>query len=549
MRCLRKSATLLLPALLACALTACSTYSSVKLVRPRVLPEGPGRALLAKAFGHDRREPLAAIGEYLSVVQSAQRTLRKQPGDAAARSEYNFALGRVIQTLSEAKLDPWSTPLRVPAPNGGEFVLTHRRDPRPEWNPALYEFTTADQFDVRGTYVRERSMKAGIGAPVVAVGRAQRETSRADFGMSRVYYGVTAVASFDDGGRCEIRFEDPLSTEAVRFNGRVTPLAADFTVPLAVMLDREDPKKLELARLLRPGKYEETARISRLQPYDPSKAVVLCVHGLMDSPATWAPLINSLRADPEIRRRYQFWFYSYPSGYPYPHSAAILRRQLDAAQQRFPLKRKMVVIGHSMGGMISRLLITDSRDRVWNALFDQPPEQTRLSATTRQMLTEATIFRHRPEIGRAIFIAAPHRGSDMASDWIGRLGSRLVSSPTALVKAGVELTAHMSLDPTSLGLRRMPNSVDTLSPKNRFVKALDTIPPTEAGIPFHSIIGDRGKGGNADHTRPVRSDGFVPYWSSHLEGAQSELIVPSGHSAHQHPAAIAEVRRILLEAR
>ena len=548
MRRLRPSA-FLLALLLACGVTACSTYSSVKLVRPRALPEGPGRDLLARAFRHDRREPLAAIGEYLAVVQSAQRILGKHPGDEAARQEYGFALGRVIQTLSEAKLDPWSAPLRVPAPDGGEFFLTHRRDPRPEWNPALYEFTTADQFDVGGTYVRERSVRKGIGAPVVAVGRAQRENSRADFGMSRVYYGVTAVATVDDTRRCEIRFEDPLSTETVRFNGRTTPLAADFTVPLAVMLDREDPKKLELARLLRPGKYEETARISRLQPYDPSKTVVLCVHGLMDSPATWAPLINSLRADPEVRRRYQFWFYSYPSGYPYPHSAAILRQQLDAAQQRFPLKRKMVVIGHSMGGMISRLLITDSRDRVWNALFDHPPEQTRLSATTHRMLTDAIVFRHRPEIGRAIFIAAPHRGSDMATNWMGRIGSRLVSSPTALVKAGVELTAHMSLDPTSLGLRRMPNSVDTLSPKNRFVKAIDTIPVTETGIPFHSIIGDRGKGGNADRTSPVRSDGIVPYWSSHLEGAQSELIVPSNHSAHQHPAAIAEVRRILLQAR
>ena len=125
-------------------------------------------------------------------------------------------------------------------------------------------------------------------------------------------------------------FEDPLATETVSFGGHSFPLAADFTVPLAVMLASTNPKKLELTRLLRPEKYAETARISRLQPYDPNKTVVLVIHGLMDSPATWTPMINRLRGDEQIRRNYQFWFYSYPSGYPYPYSAAILRRELDA---------------------------------------------------------------------------------------------------------------------------------------------------------------------------------------------------------------------------
>jgi hypothetical protein len=99
-------------------------------------------------------------------------------------------------------------------------------------------------------------------------------------------------------------------------------------------------------------------------------------------------------------------------------------------------------------------------------------------------------------------------------------------------------------DSTVLRLSGVPNSVDTLAPNSRFVKLINTIPITP-GIPYHSIVGDRGKGGNKDHTPPESSDGVVPYWSSHLDGAQSELIVPSTHSAHQNPQAIAEVRRIL----
>ena len=246
-----------------------------------------------------------------------------------------------------------------------------------------------------------------------------------------------------------------------------------------------------------------------------------------------------LRGDQEIRRHYQFWFYSYPSGYPYPYSAAILRRELDAVEKRFPLRKPMVVIGHSMGGMISRLMITDSADKLWLKMFGKPPEQVPLSANSRELFTESFIFRHRPEIGRVIFIAAPLRGSDLARNWLGRIGSSLVKAPTTLANVGKEAMKLATLDVGAMKLSRIPNSVDTLSPNNRFVKNVSAIPITP-GIPYHTICGDRGRG-----DAPKSSDGIVPYWSSHLDGAQSELVVPSSHSAHQNPQAIEEVRRIL----
>ena len=344
-----------------------------------------------------------------------------------------------------------------------------------------------------------------------------------------VYYGVTAIARFD-GRRCVLSFEDPLAEETIQVDGHTYPLAADFTVPLAVMLASTNPKKFELSRLLNPAKYAETARISRLQPYDPNKAVVLVIHGLMDSPATWTPMLNSLRGDADIRRNYQFWFYSYPSGYPYPYSASILRRELDAVEKRFPLRKPMVVIGHSMGGCISRLLITDTGDKLWMELFKKPPEQVPLSPGAREIFTEALIFRHRPEIGRVIFISAPLRGSDLASNWIGRIGSSLVRAPSTLLSAGNSVLKITTFQSGDLKLKRIPNSVDTLAPNNRFVKAINTIPITP-GIPYHTIMGDRGKG-----DAPNSSDGVVPYWSSHMDGAKSELIVPSGSPRTPEPA-------------
>ena len=529
----------------ACALASCATYSKVSEKRPLYNAVAGGTGALAranaeivKALQLDRRDPLAALGEYMTAAETASGQLQRNPQDQPAQQAYSFAVGRIIGTIGAAKLDPWSQPLRVPA-SGGDFVLTHKPDPRPQWNPALYTFTPADQFDIHGTYVTERTTREGIGAPIVAVGRELYKDARAEFALPRIYYGVTAIARFD-GRRCELSFEDPLATETIQMNGHIYTLAADFTVPLAVMLASTNPKKYELTRLLNPAKYAETARISRLQPYDPNKTVVLVIHGLMDSPATWTPMLNRLRGEEDIRRNYQFWFYSYPSGYAYPYSASILRHELDAAEKRFPLRKKMVVIGHSMGGCISRLLITDTGDKLWMKIFNMPPEQVPLSPENKKLFTDALIFRHRPEIGRVIFISAPLRGSDLASNWLGRIGSSLVRAPSTLVSVGNSALRLITFQSGDLRLKRIPNSVDTLAPNNRFVKAINTIPITP-GIPYHTIMGDRGRG-----DAPNSSDGVVPYWSSHMDGAKSELIVPSAHPAHQNPQAIQEVHRILV---
>ena len=538
-----------LPLSAVCVLTACSHYATVSETKPVFRPAremigamAEARATIATAWKAERRHPLDALGGYLEAARAASERLRAAPADREARSAYNFAVARAIGTIKGAKLDPWTRPLPVPSAGGG-FTLTHRPDPRPAWHPSLYDFTPTDQIAIGGTYVEEHVTKEGIGAPVVASSRGTIRDAGRRFATERVFYGVTAVVRFE-GRRAEVAFEDPLATEAVRLAGRSFPQAADFTAPLAVMLDKAEPKKLELSRLLRPGKYAETARISRLQPYDPNKTVVLVIHGLGDTPATWTKMLNHLRGQEEIRRNFQFWFYSYPSGYPYPHSAAILRHDLDAIGKAFPLRKKMVVIGHSMGGCISRLLITDTGDELWRKVFPKPPGEMMLTKGSRQVLTEALVFSHRDEVGRVIFVSAPLRGSDLASNWVGRIGSKLVKSPQTLLETGREVFRFTSFLPGELQLKRIPNSIDTLAPNNRFVRAINTLPVT-AGIPHHVICGDRGKGGNKDQTKPVMSDGVVPYWSSHMETAASERIVPSGHSAHQNPEAIAEVARIL----
>jgi hypothetical protein len=156
---------------------------------------------------------VVALGECLDALQATTLELRHHPGEAAAIRDYDFALSRIFQIIHDANLDPWTKPLTVPSPKG-EFILTHKPDPRPEWNPALYEFTPADEFDVGGKYVTERTTRDGIGSPIVAVEREHNENAREHFAPSRIYYSVTAVAHFD-GRRCTLAFEDPLAKETV----------------------------------------------------------------------------------------------------------------------------------------------------------------------------------------------------------------------------------------------------------------------------------------------------------------------------------------------
>jgi pimeloyl-ACP methyl ester carboxylesterase len=277
----------------------------------------------------------------------------------------------------------------------------------------------------------------------------------------------------------------------------------------------------------------------QLQSYDPARTPVIFVHGLQETGASWAPMIDSLRNDPWIREHYQFWFFSYPSGYPYPYSAALFRRELDEVKRAFPNHKRVVLIGHSMGGMICRLMITDAGDKIWRDYFSTLPAKTPLASDTRKLLEEALVFNHRPDVESAVFISTPHRGSKLASGWIGRIGASFVRTPRFFTSIYSSTKPLLVADPAARRLNRMPNSVDTLEPNDRFVQAVNKLPITPV-IPYHSIMGDRGRGDT-----PNSSDGVVPYWSSHLEGARSELIVNSDHGAQYNPQAIQEVARIL----
>jgi pimeloyl-ACP methyl ester carboxylesterase len=524
-------------------LCGCAHLATVKTTEPHVPTIAASDEKLAIATQEltaaEREQPLIALGNDLSAAKLSLNVLEQRPNESAAENIYNFSVARAVENVERAKIQPWQHKIDIVGATS-QYTLTTPKPTDSEHDPGRYDLFPTDTLKISGRFFKTSSRVSGIGAPLVAVGREENPQFRQRYKPRRFYAPATAVIQFS-GQKAELQFVDPFQAERVALDKRNFPLAVDLSAPIAMLIARDRPERLGFSRVINPQKYADTARLTQLQPFDPARAPVIFVHGLQETPASWTTMFNSVRNDPWIREHYQFWVYSYPSGYPYPYSAALFRQDLDGIDRAFPNHKRAVLIGHSMGGMICRLMITDAGDKIWRDFFATPPAKTPLSSDTRKLLEESLVFSHRPDVQRVIFISTPHRGSKIASGWIGRIGAALVRTPRRFTSVYASIKPLLVSDPAARTLKRMPNSVDTLEPNDRFVKAVDNLPITP-GIPYHSIMGDRGRGNT-----PNSSDGIVPYWSSHLDGAQSEMIVDSGHDAQTNPEAIHEVARILKE--
>jgi pimeloyl-ACP methyl ester carboxylesterase len=526
--------------LVSIVLCSCTHLASVHPKGPRLpsydtLPDD--LAVVKRQLSNGQRvadkQPLVALGDHLTAARIAVTQLLHHRSEAEARELYNFAVARCVEDLQRAAQAPWHHPVSVPSEDG-TFVVSSPSPLDPERDPSNYLLYPADTIKVGSRLITVRSTVKGIGAPIVAVARSVAPEHRARFNPRHLYAPVTAVITFRDH-RANLEFFERLSSEQVSIEGQTYPLAGDFTTALALGMARERPNRIGVSALLWPDKYRDRARLIRLQPFDPERTPVVFIHGLASGPLYWTPMINSLISDPEIRRRYQFWVFRYPTGYPFPYSAVQLRHELDSIKQAFPKSKPVVLVGHSLGGVVARLLVTDAGDSIWRAFFGKPPAEMQITSRTGQLLKETLIFNHRPDVKRAIFITTPHRGTTVASHWWTRMAARFIKQPRSFT----EIHAMVNADPAAQHLNRIPNCVETLAPDDPFLLALNKF-RVAPEIPFHTIEADRGRG-----DAPNSNDGMVGYWSSHLDGAQSELIVPSNHAAQVHPKGIAEVRRIL----
>jgi pimeloyl-ACP methyl ester carboxylesterase len=268
---------------------------------------------------------------------------------------------------------------------------------------------------------------------------------------------------------------------------------------------------------------------------------VVFVHGTASSIVRWAEMYNRLLADPEIRSRYQFWFFQYDSGNPIALSALRLRQELTAAVARLDpdgkdeAMRRMVLIGHSQGGLLVKMQAIDSGDRLYAQASATPLERLVLTDQTRALIKSALFVEPLPQVSRVVFVCTPHRGSFVAGrNFIANLTRRMLSIPVVMTEAMADVARNQAVAP-----RVIPSAVDNMSPRNRFIRALQDI-PVSPSITVNSIVAVEGEG-------PVQDgdDGVVKYSSAHIEPVESELVVRSSHSTQGNPHTIEEVRRIL----
>jgi pimeloyl-ACP methyl ester carboxylesterase len=345
-------------------------------------------------------------------------------------------------------------------------------------------------------------------------------------------------------GSCALEVYSSLDNATVMIGSAQVPLENDLTTYRAYTLNQAFLWNLGMMQFLSPGEHVRSQLVLS-QPYVPGRIPVVFVHGTFSSPITWAEMINSLTADPELRRHYQLWNYVYSSGNPLAISVEELRAALTAMVQKLdpegkdPALRQMVIIGHSQGGLLTHCTAIETDERIWNGLSTERLEEVKMTEAERARLRHLLFLEPLPFVSRMVFISTPHRGSYLAGGFARRWARRLMSLPGDVVARGretVQLAKGSSMEKFFRG--RMPTSLDGMSPKNPLLLTLADI-PVVPGVKAHSIIAVQGEG---DYHKG--RDGVVAYQSAYVE---SEFIVRSYHSCLNQPATIEEVRRILHE--
>lgn len=517
---------------------------------------GPGRTA-SPAIGQAQRDLKQArnislsreksAGLYLQSAEESLRAMKSSQGSdqAKARTLYNTACAEVTVLLREdGPGAAWGKPLECVTPENRYRVHCEAGAKSGVWTPAEFDFFRLANR-MRGRHIRLHVQRPGVGGDLVGVQKTMSEEGKKEAFTLRVgrVAAVTSTLEFKPAkSRGNIPHEvtltlnDPIKRDEVRLDGVSRPLAGDFTAPLAYYPHRNE-FLFGLLAMIYTDRYTSQAGLYMLQPYDPDKIPLIFVHGLISTPQMWINTINSIEADPELRRRYQPWVFAYPTGNPVALSAEQLREALADVKKLHPDMKGMVLVGHSMGGLVSRMQATTTGRAIWDNAFKKQSNKLYARLPADNLVKKALIFDANPDVKRIVFIAVPHRGSDLAIGSIGALGTKLVRLPGTLIHT-VETTLGGSLE-TILGIKGMhiPTSIQGLSPRSPALIALNKLP---IQAPHHSIIGDRGRGDT-----PHSSDGVVPYSSSHLDSAKSELIVPGPHACYDLPQTVTELHRIL----
>ena len=512
----------------------------------------------------ERRQYLAMDGFYVAC-EEAWSAVWTCPGDPEMLHEaawvYADALAGFLETAHERGrlrpegvwVGPASKPVLVPfCPKA--FAL----------DPAL--IGSIDSADLRTDQrITRRITRAGFGLPVVVRVKESVAGRDAAFMPERQSLAATAVLRFRmpgdekfvesfagpayrDHAAAVLDLANPVEVAAVKIGPATPHLAADLTAPLLDMLAAK-PRVDAVEGFIQPfGRGDTRPRLEFLEPRRPGRIPVVFIHGLASDEGTWFDMINELRGWPEFHRRFEPWVFQYPTGAAFLQSSAVLRGELARAVTTLdpegadPTLRRMVLVGHSMGGLHAKMQVVDPGTALWDSIAEEPFDALRLPAAMRSRARPAYFFESAPHVTRIVCIATPHRGSILASLGVGRVASLAVQAPP---EAQAMHDTAVALNPGAFKPdfeRRVPTTIDLLEPSSALLQAIEGLRPA-CWVAVHSVVGT----GHVSLTGG-RDDCVVSESSAHTSGARSEIAVPATHTkVHHHPDTVRELQRILAE--
>lgn len=519
----------------------------------------------AMAVDADKQLDESAMNMYLDAAIAAYRYMQTVPpqpkttkGTERAWQVYHSSIARLIFIADKSGYIDKKCGIKLPV-NGGYKIV--------EFEYVNFQ-RTADDFDrwhivgdYQSRFVLTKHRSPGLGVPMVCI----RERKKADkwfakqtpFAVTGILrpeaemnlYDATVEANIPGGTHVEqvvakLELYDPRTSGDVEFSCRQVPLAKDTTAPYAYLLS--EARGESHLQTMHPYKNMDDQGLFILEPHRKGKIPVIFVHGLLSAPFTWAGIANEIDSNPDLAARYEVWAFHYPTGAPFLESASVLRAQLDQLIREMDPSgfdrdlRNAVLVGHSMGGLIAKLQVSDSGNTLWEHAAFQPLNSLDAPPKMQHYLREQFYFTHSPNVGRIVFIGTPHQGTTHLSAKTGHFSAAMVHADPCLKDAHQQLIEDNPAAFRKEFRHRVPISLDLISPQSLLLTGIYRL-PIQPDIPSHTILGS---GWWMPHDG--QSDSVVPVSSARLPGVNTEIMVKALHTdLNRNAGTVCEILRIL----